>query len=189
TRPLTIVEVNSAPNHRRSSSSLHFTGDQNLRTKELWSGDLTRELSGNTTEMDPHGDQNPNQKPRILMNKDKKRCERRDQQFLQQKPKISNNYAEEDMLASRRNPTLNRLEQKKTSRLEFSSRASIKCGVRAISDGELELLMEAVDGGMRTDAVVEMIMEYGINHPEELKQVHRCYTRSSSAYVQIMDIG
>ncbi|KAL0658095.1 hypothetical protein Bca4012_078680 [Brassica carinata] len=31
------------------------------------------------------------------MNKDKKRCERRDQQFLQQKPKISNNYAEEDM--------------------------------------------------------------------------------------------
>ncbi|WZZ74154.1 hypothetical protein YC2023_085524 [Brassica napus] len=52
-----------------------------------------------------------------------------------------------------------------------------------------------------------MIMEYGINHPEELKQVHRCYTSkkkhdpakvyyyqknilgSSSAYVQIMDIG
>ena len=52
--------------------------------------------------------------------------------------------------------------------------------------------MEAADGGMRTDglailkwltdpqkdfrdAVIEMIMENGINHPEELKQVHSCY--------------
>ena len=85
---------------------------------------------------------------------------------------------------------LNRLEQKKTSRLDFSPRASEKCRVRAIADWELELLLEATDRGMRTEgfavvkwltdlqkdfrvAVVEMIMENGINHPEELKQVQR----------------
>lgn len=47
---------------------------------------------------------------------------------------------------------LNRLEQSKTARLEFSPRASEKCRGRAIADGELELLMEAADGGKRTES-------------------------------------
>ncbi|CAH8276120.1 unnamed protein product [Arabidopsis lyrata] len=191
--------------------------------------------------------------PRIQVNKDKQRCERRDQRLLEQKPKRSEQDAEVKVKKpARRTGTgsynredsvnlghtvtkpahqwqklkevklrevklkadqqrkslylkreLNRLGTKENNKVRvFSPRASEKCRVKAIEDlkkaklraREHELLIETADGGMENesfavvkcssdpqkdfkDSMIEMIMENGINHPEELKELLVCYLR------------
>ncbi|KAG7542315.1 Ovate protein family C-terminal [Arabidopsis thaliana x Arabidopsis arenosa] len=185
--------------------------------------------------------------PRIHVNRDKQRCERRDQRLLEQKPKRSEQDAEVKVKKpSRRTGTdseilghtvtkpahqwqklkevklrevklkadqqrkslylkreLNRLGTKENNKVRvFSPRASEKCRVKAIEDlkkaklraREHELLIETADGGMKNesfavvkcssdpqkdfrDSMIEMIMENGINHPEELKELLVCYLR------------
>ncbi|CAH2078592.1 unnamed protein product [Thlaspi arvense] len=189
--------------------------------------------------------------PRIQVNRDKQRFERRDQRLLEQKPKRSEQDAEIKAKKSARStgsssredsvipcPTvtkpahqwqklkeiklkevklkadqqrkslylrreLNRLGTKENSKVRvFSPRASEKCRVKAIEDlkkaklraREHELVTEAADGGTENesfavvkcssdpqkdfrDSMIEMIMENGINHPEELKELLVCYLR------------
>ncbi|ESQ55500.1 hypothetical protein EUTSA_v10027385mg [Eutrema salsugineum] len=191
--------------------------------------------------------------PRIQVNRDKQRCERRDQRLLEQKPKRSEQdaevkakksarrtgtgtYSREDSVILGHTVTktahqweklkeiklrevklkadqqrkslylrreLNRLGTKENSKVRvFSPRASEKCRVKAIEDlkkaklraREHELGIEAADGGMENesfavvkcssdpqkdfrDSMIEMIMENGINHPEELKDLLVCYLR------------
>ncbi|KAL1224767.1 Transcription repressor OFP5 [Cardamine amara subsp. amara] len=96
---------------------------------------------------------------------------------------------------------LNKLGTKDKVRV-FSPRASEKCRVKAIEDlkkaklraREHELVKETADGGTENesfavvkcssdprkdfrDSMIEMIMENGINHPEELKELLVCYLR------------
>ncbi|CAA7059818.1 unnamed protein product [Microthlaspi erraticum] len=192
--------------------------------------------------------------PRIQANRDKQRCERRDQRLLEQKPKRSEQEAEvkakkparrtgtgnsEDSVIPDHTETkpahqwqklkeiklrevklkadqqrksmylkreLNRLGTKGNSKVKvFSPRASEKCRVKAIEDlkkaklraREQELVTESADGGKENesfavvkcssdpqkdfrDSMIEMIMENGINHPEELKELLVCYLRLNS---------
>ncbi|EOA16865.1 hypothetical protein CARUB_v10005090mg [Capsella rubella] len=191
--------------------------------------------------------------PRIQVNRDKQRCERRDQRLLEQKPKRSEqdvevkakktsrrtgtgSYGKEDSVILGHTVTkstnqweklkevklrevklkadqqrksmylkreLNRLGTKENNKVRvFSPRASEKCRVKAIEDlkkaklraREQELLIETTDGGTENesfavvkcssdpqkdfrDSMIEMIMENGINHPEELKELLVCYLR------------
>ncbi|KAL0873833.1 hypothetical protein Bca101_023538 [Brassica carinata] len=101
---------------------------------------------------------------------------------------------------------LNRLGTKERNKVRvFSPRASEKCRVKAIEDlkkaklrsREHELVMQAADGVMENesfavvkcssdpqkdfrDSMIEMIMEHGIHHPEELKELLVCYLRLNS---------
>ncbi|KAJ4912633.1 Transcription repressor OFP5 [Raphanus sativus] len=103
---------------------------------------------------------------------------------------------------------LNRLGTKENNKVRvFSPRASEKCRVKAIEDlkkaklrareHKHELVKEAADGGMENesfavvkcssnpqrdfrDSMIEMIMENGIHHPEELKELLVCYLRLNS---------
>ncbi|CAG7887008.1 unnamed protein product [Brassica rapa] len=195
---------------------------------------------------------------RIQVNREKQRCERRDQRLLEQKPKRS----EQDAEIKAKNPArrigtgsysrkdsvilghteskpahqwqkpkdiklretklkadqqrkslylrreLNRLGTKESNKVRvFSPRASEKCRVKAIEDlkkaklrareQEHELVKEEADGGMENesfalvkcssdpqrdfrDSMIEMIMENGINHPEDLKGLLVCYLRLNS---------
>ncbi|KAG2243537.1 hypothetical protein Bca52824_094611 [Brassica carinata] len=194
--------------------------------------------------------------PRIQMNRDKQRCERRDHRLLEQKPKRpeqdadvktkktgrrtgAGSYSREDSVILGHNESkpahqwqklkdiklrevklkadqqrksmhlrreLNRLGTKESNKVRvFSPRASEKCRVKAIEDlkkaklraREHELVMEGVDGGMENesfavvkcssdpqkdfrDSMIEMIMDNGINHPEDLKELLVCYLRLNS---------
>lgn len=194
--------------------------------------------------------------PRIQVNRDKQRCERRDQRLLEQKPKKSEqdvevkvkkpvrrtgtgSYSREDSVVLGHTETkpahqwqklkeiklrevklkadqqrksmylkreLNRLGTKESSKVKvFSPRASEKCRVKAIEDlkkaklraREHKLGKESADGGKENesfavvkcssdpqkdfrDSMIEMIMENGINHPDELKELLVCYLRLNS---------
>ncbi|XP_010434489.1 PREDICTED: transcription repressor OFP5-like [Camelina sativa] len=191
--------------------------------------------------------------PRIQVNRDKQRCERRDQRLLEQKPKRSEqdvevkakkparrtgtgSYNKEDSMSLGQTVTksapqwqklkevklkevklkadqqrksmylkreLNKLGTKENNKVRvFSPRASEKCRVKAIEDlkkaklraREHEVLIETADRQMENesfavvkcssdpqkdfrDSMIEMIMENGINHPEELKELLVCYLR------------
>ncbi|CAF2069735.1 unnamed protein product [Brassica oleracea var. botrytis] len=195
---------------------------------------------------------------RVQVNRDKQRCERRDQRLLEQKPKRSEqdaeikaknpagrtgtgSYSRKDSVIlghTESKPThqwqklkdinlremklkadqqrksmylrreLNRLGTKESNKVRvFSPRASEKCRVRAIEDlkkaklrarkHEHELVKEGADREMENesfalvkcssdpqrdfrDSMIEMIMENGINHPEELKELLVCYLRLNS---------
>ncbi|CAH8345883.1 unnamed protein product [Eruca vesicaria subsp. sativa] len=102
---------------------------------------------------------------------------------------------------------LNGLGTKESNKVRvFSPRASEKCRVKAIEDlkksklrarEQQELVMEAADERRENksvavvkcstdpkkdfrDSMIEMIMENGINHPEELKELLVCYLRLNS---------
>ncbi|KAF8115108.1 hypothetical protein N665_0030s0143 [Sinapis alba] len=168
--------------------------------------------------------------PRIQVNRDKKRCERRDQKLLKQKPKRSEqesevkvqkaatrtctrSYSREDFVKLKeiklREVKLKADQQRKSMYLSrelgtkennkvrvFSPRASEKCRVKAIEDlKKTKLRARKHDGGRMEkesfavvkcssdpqkdfrDSMVEMIMENGINHPEELKELLVCFLR------------
>ncbi|KAF8097460.1 hypothetical protein N665_0289s0048 [Sinapis alba] len=194
--------------------------------------------------------------PRIQVNRDKQRCERRDHRLLEQKPKRTEqdaevktkrpwrrtgtgSYSRKDSVILGQTESkpahqwqklkdvklremklkadqqrksmylrreLNRLGAKESNKVRaFSPRASEKCRVKAIEDlkkakhraREHELVKEAADGGMENesfavvkcssdpqrdfrDSMIEMIMENGIHHPEELKELLVCYLRLNS---------
>ncbi|VVB12541.1 unnamed protein product [Arabis nemorensis] len=191
--------------------------------------------------------------PRIQVNRDKQRCERRDQRLLEQKPKRSEqdakvkakkpatrtgtiSYGREDSVVLGHTETkpapqwqklkeiklrevklkadqqrkslyikreLNKVGTKENSKVRvFSPRASEKCRVKAIEDlkkaklraREHGLVIATEDEGTESesfavvkcssdpqkdfrDSMIEMIMENGINHPEELKELLVCYLK------------